>query len=147
MSKKYFIEKTIKEFKWENIPTGLSFTCKMNGEKLKGQIYNDKDEGFIYLCNNTITYDDAPSNLGYKGGIEFPYGDAENDFMLDDECGITNLEFGDIPKGFEPPIIINIDGEHLVQYEKGFIVVGCQEIDNEQVEALVKALKPKKKTT
>jgi hypothetical protein len=133
--------KTIQTVKWSEIPTGTTFKAKIKGKKTEGQIYNSKRDNFIYLCsnNNVINGTNPPKDLGYKFAWAISKNNTTSEMFGD---YITDIEFGDIPKGFEAPFETLSVGGYEAEIFDGYVEIGGCKIDNKIIRKIGKNLIP-----
>lgn len=123
---------------WDKVKTGAKFTGTIEGNFCEGRIYVKEIDGKVaayYLCQNQKDGSDSPDKLGYENSWDIGTG-LENELEQNDVV-IHSLEED---PDFVPPIICMV-GDYQVKFREGHILVGCQEITNEQVIEVVKHLK------
>lgn len=112
---------------WDKVKVGSKFTCKILGKKIEGRIQID-EYGF-HLCQNVVDGSDCINKLGYL--YSWVIGNNSTSNELKDIYYVINLKITPDPKFVIPYTVIILN--KVVEFRKGYIKIGCNEINNNLV--------------
>jgi len=123
---------------WEKIKVGTPFTAYIHGEMATGKI--QKEDGIIFLCQDEQKGMCCNNTLGYKYSWQIGRGTAKD---LNDDC-INTIMVSFAESSKKELLLRCIEEDVICDYKitflPGRVIIGCQEIENEKLEELIKML-------
>lgn len=125
----------IKTWHIDKVPVGSVIFGTIRGEYFQGRLQKVGNEFFI--CQDIKDGDACKNKFGFLYSYSIRNGSQNS--LIQEEVVITNVILDPEFKYPNPPKPLKIDG-NIVVFKKGYVVVGCTEIENDIVRKIYEQL-------